>query len=104
MLGIAVVLLAAIPVIHNGQQGFVPHASVNRAYVDTVISSGKADFMNKALKTTEIARAMAHESHVSTMGVMQMAVGTLAVLFILNSFFLFRIHREPQPVRVPHGS
>ncbi len=99
-------MLAALPVIYNGQQGFAPHAHVDRNYVDAAISSGQADFMHKALKTTEIARAMAHESHLSTMSVMQAAVGTLAILFILNSFFLFRLHRQsqPRPAPIPRGS
>ena len=98
---VALLMLVAIPVIHNGHQGFAPHASVNREYVDAAIGSGKADFMNKALKTTEIARAMAHESHLSTMVLMQMAVGALAVLFFVNSLFLFRLHRQHHPAPAP---
>ncbi len=103
---VGLLLLAALPVIHNGQRGFVPHAVVDNDYVSSAISSGEADYMNKALHTTEIARAMAHQSHVATMGIMQLAVSTLAVLFFLNSLFLFRIHRlpQPQPVRITPGS
>lgn len=95
----AVFLLAALPIIYQGKQGFAPHADINKEYVNTAISSGQADFMHKALKTTEIARAMAHESHLSTMTLMQVTVGLLAALFFLNSFILFRIHRQSRPVR-----
>ncbi len=101
---VAVCMLVAVPVIYKGQQGFVPHAVVNKEYVNAAISSGEADFMNNALKTTEIARAMAHDNHVSTMAIMQMTVALLAVLFFLNSFYLFRLHRQPQPVQIPRES
>jgi hypothetical protein len=101
---VAVVLLAAIPVIYSGQQGFVPHAVVNKEYVNAAISSGEADFMHNALKSTEIARAMAHDNHLSTMTIMQVTIGTLAVIFFLNSFFLLRFHRQPEPARIPHSS
>lgn len=97
-------MLAAIPVIYFGQRGFAPHAVVNKEYVNAAISSGEADFMHSALKTTEIARAMAHDNHLSTMTIMQVAVGALAVLFFLNSFFLFRLHRHPEPSRIPRSS
>ena len=97
-------MLVAVPVIHQGQKGFVPHAVVDKKYVDAAISSGQADFMHKALKTTEIARAMAHDSHVSTMTIMQVAVGVLALLFLANSYFLFRLHRQSQPERLARAS
>lgn len=97
-------MLVAVPVIYKGQQGFVPHAVVNKEYVNAAISSGEADFMNNALKTTEIARAMAHDSHVSSLAVMQMAVGVLAALFFINSLYLFWLHRQPQAVQIPSAS
>lgn len=100
----AFLLLGALPIIYNGQQGFVPHAVVNKEYVNVAIASGEADFMHKALKTTEIARAMAYDDHLATMSVMQAAVGVLAVLFLLNSYFLFRMHRQPELARTPRDS
>lgn len=98
---IAVILLSAVPLIYQGQQGFQPHASVNNEYVDTAIGSGEADFMHNALRTTEVARAMAHDAHVSTMGVMQVAVAFLAVLFFCNSLYLFGLQRSCRPTHVP---
>ena len=101
---VAVFMLVAIPVIHQGQKGFVPYTTVDKQYVNAAISSGEAEFMHNALKTTEIARAMAYDSHVSTMTIMQVAVAVLAVLFFFNSFFLFRLHRQPQAPRLPRVS
>ena len=94
---VAVILLFAVPVIYKGQQEFLPHATVNREYVDTAIGSGESDFIHNALRTTEVARAMARDDHVSTMGVMQLAVAFLAVLFFGNSLYLFRLHRRSKP-------
>ncbi|MFP6857543.1 MAG: hypothetical protein VCA73_09735 [Roseibacillus sp.] len=101
---VAVILLAAIPVINKGQQGFAPHAVVNKEYINSAINSGEAEFMNRALKTTEIARAMAHDNHLSTMNLMQVSIGALAVLFFFNSFILFRIYRQPQPASISRGT
>jgi hypothetical protein len=101
---LAVFMLAALPVIYKSQQGFAPYAQVDKEYVKSAISSGETDYMHSALQTTEIARAMAHGSHLSTMTLMQYAVGILAALFILNSFYLFRLHRRPEPVQAVRGS
>ena len=98
---IAVALLFAVPVIYKGQQGFLPHATVNSEYVDTAIGSGEADFVHNALRMTEVARAMAHDDHVSTMGVMQLAVAFLAALFFCNSLYLFRLHRRSRLSALP---
>ena len=53
---VAVILLAAIPVINKGQQGFAPHAVVNKEYINSAINSGEAEFMNRALNITMIKR------------------------------------------------
>ena len=88
----------------NYKRNFYLKGNINKEYVDTAIGSGQADFMNKALQTTEIARAMAHDSHVSTMTIMKFSVGVLAVLFFLNSFYLFRLQREAAPAPLVTGS
>ncbi len=94
---VAVVLLLAVVLIYKGQQGFVLHAAANNDYVNVAIGSGEADFMHNALRTTEIARAMAHDDHVATMAIMQLIVAFLALLFFCNSLYLFRLHRlSPQ--------
>jgi hypothetical protein len=92
---VAFLLLAALPIIHNAQKGFAPYAKLDKSYVNAAISSGEAEFIHKALKTTETARAMAHESHVDTIIVMQLAVVAFAILFAMNSFLLLRHHRQP---------
>ena len=101
---VAIILLAAIPVVYQGKQGFAPHAVVNKEYIDSAINSGEAEFMNRALKTTEVARAMAHGNHLSTMTLMQVSIGALAVLFFFNSFILFRIYRQPQSASISRGT
>ena len=93
---VAVFLLLSVPLIYKGQQGFALHAATNNNYVEAAIGSGEADFMHNALRTTEIARAMAHDDHVSTMAVMQLIVAFLAFLFFCNSLYLFRLHRRSQ--------
>ena len=95
---VAVFLLLAVPLIYKGQQGFVLHAAANNDYVEAAIGSGEADFMHNALRTTEIARAMAHDDHVSTMAIMQLIVAFLAFLFFGNSLYLFRLHRRSQQI------
>ncbi|MEE2624236.1 MAG: hypothetical protein VCA40_07370 [Roseibacillus sp.] len=101
---VAVFLLLALPVIHKGQQGFVQHAATNNDYVEAVIGSGEADFMQNALRTTEVARAMAHDDHVATMAIMQLTVAFLAFLFFFNSLYLFRLHRRSQQTPILPGS
>ncbi|HAT20409.1 MAG: hypothetical protein HRU37_08565 [Roseibacillus sp.] len=101
---VAVFLLLALPVIHKGQQGFVQHAAANNDYVEAVIGSGEADFMQNALRTTEVARAMAHDDHVATMAIMQLTVAFLAFLFFFNSLYLFRLHRRSQQTPILPGS
>jgi hypothetical protein len=93
-------MLAALPVIHTGQKRFAPYAELDKNYVNAAISSGESEFMHKALKTTETARAMAHESHLVTMTLMQLAAGALAIMFAFNSFFMFRQQREPIPIPI----
>ena len=93
---VAAFLLLAVVLIYKGQQGFVLHAVANNDYVNAAIGSGEADFMHNALRTTEIARAMAHDDHVATMAIMQLIVAFLALLFFCNSLFLFRLHRRSQ--------
>lgn len=92
---IAFLMLFALPVIHNGQKGFLPYTEIDKEYVNNVIGSGEAEYMNKALKTTESARAMAYDSQVSTMSLMRYAVVGLAALFLLNSFLLYRLRLAP---------
>jgi hypothetical protein len=99
----AVFLLAALPVIHHGQKGFLPYASMDKDYINAAISSGEAEFMHQALRTTEAGRALAHESHIETMTLMQLAVLALVVLFAFNCFFLYRQHRQ-ELVRLPRGA
>jgi len=101
---VAVFLLLAVPVIHKGQQGFILHATANNDYVEAVIGSGEADFMQNALRTTENARAMAYDDHVATMAVMQLTVAFLAFLFFFNSLYLFRLHRRSQQTPIVPGS
>lgn len=101
---VAVFLLLAVPVIHKGQQGFILHAVANNDYVEAVIGSGEADFMQNALRTTENARAMAYDDHVATMAVMQLTVAFLAFLFFFNSLYLFRLHRRSQQTPIVPGS
>lgn len=101
---VAVFLLLAVPVIHKGQQGFILHAAANNDYVEAVIGSGEADFMQNALRTTENARAMAYDDHVATMAVMQLTVAFLAFLFFFNSLYLFRLHRRSQQTPIVPGS
>ena len=91
---VAVFLLLAVPLIYKGQQGFVLHAATNNDYVEAAIGSGEMNFMHNALRTTEMARAMAYDDHVSTMAVMQLIIAFLALLFFCNSFYLFRLHRR----------
>ena len=99
-LGVAVCLLVAVPLIHKGQQGFVQHSTTDRGYVEAAISSGEADFMHNALRTTEIARAMAHDDHVATMAVMQLTVAFLSVLFFFNGLYMFRLHHRSRETSV----
>ncbi len=91
---VAVFLLLAVPLIYKGQQGFVLHAATNNDYVEAAIGSGEMNFMHNALRTTEMARAMAYDDHVSTMAVMQLIIAFLALLFFCNSFYLFRLYRR----------
>ena len=91
---LALYMLFTIPMLHQGRKGFVPHASIDKDYVNAVISSGEAEGMHKALKITEIARAGAYEDYVAMMGLLQFAAAALAVLFVLNTVFLFRL-RQP---------
>lgn len=105
---VAVLMLASLPVIHLGQKRFAPHAEMDKEYVNAAISSGSAEFMHKALQTTEVARALAYESHLETMSLMQAGVVALAALFVLNSLFLARTLRAArglsQPARVSSES
>ena len=98
---IAFLMLFALPVIHKSTEDFRPHTVINKGYVNAAISSGEADFMHNALKTTETARAMAYDTQVSTMTLMQFATICLATLFLLNSFLLFRLRREPAKATTP---
>ena len=102
---VAVFLLLAVPVIHKGQQGFVLHAATNNDYVEAVIGSGEADFMQNALRTTEIATtATGRRATTATMAVMQLTVAFLAFLFFFNSLYLFRLHRRTQQTPIGPGS
>ena len=92
-LGVALCLLIAVPIIYNGQQRFAQHSTADKDYVEAAIGSGEADFMHNALRTTEIARAMAHDDHVSTMAVMQLTVAFLSALFFFIGLYLLRLHR-----------
>ena len=93
-LAIAIYMLVSVVLIRNGQEEFKAHAKIDREYVDTVIGSGEAERVNKALKITEVARAYAYKDYVSLMTVLQFGAGAVAVLFFLNTFFLFRL-RQP---------
>ena len=92
---LALLMLFALPLIHKNTQGFRPHTKIDKEYVNAAINSGEADFMHNALRTTETARAMAYDTQVSTMTLMQFAAMALAALFLLNSILLFRLRREP---------
>jgi len=87
-------MLFTIPMIQHGSRGFAPHTDIDKDYVNAVIRSGEAEGMHKALKITEIARAGAYRDYVDMMKILQFAAGALAVLFLVNTFFLFRM-REP---------
>jgi len=97
-LGVAVCLLVAVPLIHKGQQGFLQYSVTDRGYVEAAISSGEADFMHNALRTTEIARAMAHDDHVATMAIMQLTVAFLAFLFFFNGLYMLQLHRRNRQI------
>ena len=100
-LGVALCLLVAVPVIYNGQQNFLQHSTADRNYVEAAIGSGEADFIHNALRTTEVARAMAHDDHVATMAVMQLTIAFLSALFFFNGLYLLRLHRRSR--RAPVG-
>ncbi len=93
-LGVALCLLLAVPLIHKGQQGFIQHSTTDRSYVEAAIGSGESDFIHNALLTTEIARAMAHDDHVSTMATMQLTVAFLSFLFFFNGLYMLRLYRR----------
>ena len=80
-LGVALCLLVAVPIIYNGQQKFLQHSTADQKYVEAAIGSGEADFIHNALRTTEVARAMAHDDHIATMAVMQLTIAFLLQLF-----------------------
>jgi hypothetical protein len=76
---------------------------MDKDYINAAIGSGEAEFMHQALRTTEGARALALESLIETMTLMQLAALALLILVAFNCFFLFRHHRQ-EPARLNRGS
>lgn len=96
-----VLMVSAGFMIRSGQSQFIPHTSVDKQYVRTVIASGETEAAWDALKYTETARASGFQSVVTMMDLMQVATIVMALFFILNCYFLLRLRSAPTPASVP---
>ena len=96
-----VFMVAAGFVIHSGQSRYLPHSSVDKQHVKNVIASGETEAAWDALNYTETARASGFQSVVTMIDLMQIATVVIALFFILNCYFLFRLRSTPTPAHVP---
>jgi hypothetical protein len=97
-----VFMVVAAFMIRSGQADYLPHASVDKQFVQDVIATGETENAWNALKTTEIARAEGFRGMVTMMDLMQSATIVMALFFVLNGYFLFKLRSGPSaPASVP---
>jgi hypothetical protein len=96
-----VLMLAAGFMVRSGQASYMPHTTVDKQFVRNIIASGETEVAWNALKNTEYLRAEGFQGIVSMMDLMQIATLIMAVFFIVNGYFLFKLRSTPSPTSVP---
>lgn len=90
----AALMLGSIPFIRQGESGFRPFTELDKEYVHAVIADGRPEAFENALKKTEVARAVGYQDHVATLELLQFAAVAMALLFLVNTFLLFRMMED----------
>lgn len=91
---IAIALVSGAAFLKNGADRYAPRAKFDRAYIGLTQQETDPAMLQKGLVYTEGARATAYRS------ILNLSHGTsivwliVAIAFIANTFFLFRINRE----------
>ena len=96
-----VFMITAGFMIRSGQAAYMPHTAIDKQFVRSVIASGEPEAAWNALKHTELARAEGFRGMVTMMDLMQMATIVMAVFFLVNGYFFFKMRGQSTPARVP---